>query len=244
MDMDCQRIQLAVSASLDGEGPRVADDMVHAHLERCAACRDWRERQHMLTRMARLGGHGLDHDLAPRVLAALPEPERARPAVRLAWSLRAEWIRAALVLVAIAQFAITLPLLIFGHDHGASARAAHELGSFELSLAIAFVVGAAKPKLSAGLAWPCCIAALGLAVTAMIAMIDGQAVTAARAQHVITIVGALLLLWQARIVSAGTSGAGTGVPAPMAYERLTASQETEPPAGGPHSPVARREDVA
>jgi predicted anti-sigma-YlaC factor YlaD len=84
LDMDCDRIQLAVSASLDGEDPRVPDDMVHAHLRRCTACRDWRERQHMLTRMARLGGHGLDHDLAPRVLAALPAPERVRPAARLA----------------------------------------------------------------------------------------------------------------------------------------------------------------
>jgi predicted anti-sigma-YlaC factor YlaD len=241
--MDCDSIRIAVSASLDGEDPRVPVDVVRAHLEGCVACRNWRERQHALTRMARLGGHGLDHDLAPRVLAALPEPARASSAVRFARSLRAAWIRIALVLVATGQLAITVPLLIFGRDTGAGAHAAHELGSFDLSLAIAFIVGAAKPKLSAGLAWPCCIAALGLAVTAVTGMIAGQTVGADEAQHLIAIVGALLLLWQARTFAIGTAGAGTGVPT-TAYGHLTASLDTEPPAGEAHSPVAQREDVA
>jgi predicted anti-sigma-YlaC factor YlaD len=245
--MDCDSIRIAVSASLDGEDPRVPVDVVRAHLEGCTACRDcrdWRERQYALTRMARLGGHGLDHDLAPRVLAALPEPERAGSAVRFARSLRAAWIRIALILVAIAQLAITVPLLIFGRDTGAGAHAAHELGSFDLSLAIAFIVGAARPKLSAGLAWPCCIAALGLAITAVTGMIAGQTVGADEAQHLIAIAGALLLLRQVRAVSTGTAGEGAGVPAPAAYGHLTADLDIEPPAGEAHSPVARREGVA
>ena len=50
-------------------------------------------------------------------------------------------------------------MLLFGHDHDAGVHAAHELGSFDLALAIAFAVGAVRPKLSAGLAWPCAIAA-------------------------------------------------------------------------------------
>jgi predicted anti-sigma-YlaC factor YlaD len=246
--MDCDSIRIAVSASLDGADPGVPAGVIRAHLEGCAACRDWRERQHMLTRMARLGGHALGHDLAPRVLAALPEGERARPARagRLTRSPRAEWIRVALVLVAAAQFAITVPLLIMGHDLDAGAHAAHELGSFDLSLAIAFAVGAVKPRLSAGLAWPCCIAALGLAVTAVLGILAGQTIGADEAQHLIAIAGALLLLRQARTGSTGTAGtgAGTGVPAAAAHDHLTADFGTEPPAGQAHSPVAQREDVA
>src|ERR1700743_88694 len=52
------------------------------------------------------------------------------------------------------QLAITVPLLLLGHDHDAGAHAAHELGSFDLSLAIAFVVGAIRPALAGGPAPP------------------------------------------------------------------------------------------
>ena len=63
--------------------------------------------------------------------------------------------RAGLAAVAAAQLAITVPLLLLGHDHDAGAHAAHELGSFDLALAIAFAVGAIRPALRPGLAWPC-----------------------------------------------------------------------------------------
>jgi hypothetical protein len=42
-----------------------------------------------------------------------------------------------------------VPLLILGHDQGAGTHAAHELGSFDLALAIAFAVGAIRPACSA-----------------------------------------------------------------------------------------------
>jgi hypothetical protein len=108
--------------------------------------------------------------------------------------------------LAVAQFAITVPLLILGHDQGAGTHAAHELGSFDLALAIAFVVGAVRPRLSGGLAWPCCIAALGLAGTAAADLIAGATFGADEAQHLIAVAGALLLLWQARTADAKGSG--------------------------------------
>ena len=127
---------------------------LEAHLAGCAACRDWQQRAHVMTRRARLGGPFLDRDLTGQVLAAIP-PAPARRRLRLA-------VRAALLAVALGQLAITVPLLILGHDHDAGTHAAHELGSFDLALAIAFAVGAIRPALSAGLAWPCGIAAGGL----------------------------------------------------------------------------------
>ena len=188
--MNCDQVREAVSADLDGEGPALPAEAIQAHLAGCAACRAWREQAHAVTRRARLGGHVLDHDLTASVLtAAGGPPDRSR-----SWS-RAR--RAGLVAVALAQFAITVPLLVLGHDHDAAAHAAHELGSFDLALAIAFAVGAIRPALSAGLAWPSGIAAAGLAVTAIADVIGGQTFGADEAQHLIAVAGAALLLRQA-----------------------------------------------
>jgi predicted anti-sigma-YlaC factor YlaD len=187
--MTCDQVREAISADLDGEGPALPTSAIQAHLEGCAACRTWRERAHAVTRRARFGGHVLDHDLTAAVLAAGGPSDRVR-----SWSGAR---RAGLVAVALAQFAITVPLLVLGHDHDAGAHAAHELGSFDLALAIAFAVGAIRPALSAGLAWPSGIAAAGLAVTALADVIGGQTFGADEAQHLIAVAGAALLFWQA-----------------------------------------------
>jgi predicted anti-sigma-YlaC factor YlaD len=204
--MDCDSIRAAISFGLDGEDPGVPGEVTGEHLAGCAACRAWQQRAHAMTRRARLGGYTLDHDLAPGVLAALPAPGKRRSA----------WLRAGLLAAALAQLAITVPVLVLGHDHDAGLHAAHELGSFDLALAIAFAVGAVRPALSAGLAWPCGIAALGLAGTAVADLIAGQTFGADEAQHLVAIAGALLLLRQARLAGSGPAAhaqAIRGVPA-------------------------------
>jgi predicted anti-sigma-YlaC factor YlaD len=195
--MECYETREVISALIDGEDPGLPPEEADAHLARCADCRSWQHRAHALTRRARLGGPFLDRDLVPEVLAASPGVSAGH---------RGRAKRAGLLIVALAQMAITVPLLILGHDHDAGAHAAHELGSFDLALAIAFAVGAIRPTLSAGLAWPCGVAAAGLAGTAIIDMIAGQTIGADEAQHLIAVAGALLLFWQAR--STGRTGAG------------------------------------
>ncbi|HTU08004.1 MAG TPA: zf-HC2 domain-containing protein, partial [Trebonia sp.] len=184
--MDCDRAREAISARIDGEDPGVPGGALEAHLKTCAACRGWQQRAHAMTRRARLGGPFLDRDLTARVLAAIPPQRAGRGRGGLAR-------RAALAAVAVAQLAITIPLLILGHDHDAGVHAAHELGSFDLALAIAFAVGAVRPALSAGLAWPCSIAAAGLAGTAIVDLIAGQTFGADEAQHLVAVAGAALL---------------------------------------------------
>src|SRR5215472_11762670 len=127
--MQCDRFREAVSARIDGEDPGLPDGVLDAHLEVCADCRAWQQRAHAVTRRARLGGSFLDHDLASRVLAAVPVAATGRR--------RRLTQRAALAAIAAAQLAVTVPLLLLGHDHEAGAHAAHELGAFDLSLAIA-----------------------------------------------------------------------------------------------------------
>jgi predicted anti-sigma-YlaC factor YlaD len=188
--MDCDRLRVAISTQIDGEVAWLPPDVLETHLAGCADCRDWQRRAHTVTRRVRLGGAFLDHDLTPGVLAAVPvTPDRGR--LRLAR-------RGLLIALALAQFAIAAPMLFLGHDHDAGVHAAHELGSFNLALAIAFAVGAIRPRLSAGLAWPCGIAAGGLVTTAIIDLIGGQALGADEAQHLVALAGATLLVWQSR----------------------------------------------
>lgn len=188
----------AISARIDGEDPGVPAGLVETHLAECAACRSWQQRAHAMTRRARLGGPFLDHDLTAQVLATVP----LSPAVQR----RGPGLRAGLLVVALAQLAITVPLLVLGHDHDAGTHAAHELGSFDLALAIAFAVGAIRPALSAGLAWPSGIAAAGLVGTAVADLVSGQTIGADEAQHLIALAGAALLCWQARTFRAETAG--------------------------------------
>jgi predicted anti-sigma-YlaC factor YlaD len=236
--MDCESIRAAISASLDGEDAEVSADVIRAHLDECAACRGWQERQHTLTRRARLSGYALDHDLAARVLDALPAPTRRRSGMPVAR-------RTALALVAAGQLAITVPLLILGHDHDAGVHAAHELGSFDLALAIAFLVGAVRPRLSAGLAWPCCVAALGLAGTAVADMAAGQTFGADEAQHLVAVAGALLLFWQSRALSSRTVPADSVTPTAAPWVATATGRRGDGQPGREQGrPVARRDDVA
>ena len=238
--MECDTAREAVSARIDGEDGGVPEAALAAHLSGCAACRAWEQRAHVVTRHARLGGAFLDHDLSARVLAAVPPaPSGRRPRRARARGLTQ---RAALVVIALAQLGITVPLLFLGHDPGAGTHAAHELGSFDLALAIAFAVGAARPALSAGLAWPCCIAAGGLACTAVIDLIGGQTFGADEAQHLIALAGALVLLWQARTARPGAAGPGMAAAPPRSGLR-PAGQARPGPAGVPVPPQSAGTDT-
>lgn len=215
---------------MDGEDPGVPDDAIQAHLAGCQACRAWQQRAHAVTRRARLGGQVLGHDLAPSVLAAIPRgPARRRRVITQ---------RTGLAIAAIAQLAITVPLLILGHDHDAGTHAAHELGSFDLALAIAFLVGAIRPALSAGLAWPSGVAAAGLAGTAIIDLIGGQTIGADEAQHLVAVAGALLLFWQARTVGSDAAGPASEMTIPDDGRRPVLGAQAA--ASGPASRLARQ----
>jgi len=237
--MRCDRAREAISAQIDGEDTGVPEGALAAHLAGCAACQDWQRRAYTMTRRARLGGPFLDHDLTDRVLAAVP-PAPARRRLRVA-------LRVALAVVALGQLAITVPLLVLGHDPEAGAHAAHELGSFDLALAIAFAIGALRPALSAGLAWPSGMAAVGLVGTALADMIGGQTIGADEAQHLIAAAGALLLLWQARVTGGRASDVGAAdVPGwpPADQHSGAAARDTTPdvadPLRSPGGGAARR----
>ena len=237
--MDCDTVREVMSARIDGEDPRIgaphwsAGDL-EEHLASCVACREWQQRAHAVTRRVRLGGAFLDHDLTSRVLAAVPAAEPMRR-LRLAQ-------RGALVALALAQFAIAAPMLFLGHDHDAGVHAAHELGSFNMALAIAFAVGAIRPRLSAGLAWPSGMAAIGLVITAIADLISGQAIGADEALHLVALAGAAVLVWQYRTIGTGTAGPAivTGEGHAETWQGTVGTDSVARFEGPPRSPVGRR----
>jgi predicted anti-sigma-YlaC factor YlaD len=216
LGMECDSVRDAISAQIDGADPGLPGSVIAGHLAGCADCRAWQQRAHAVTRRMRLGGAFLDHDLTPAVLAATAAaPARWRP--RLAQ-------RGALIALAAGQFAIAAPMLFLGHDHDAGTHAAHELGSFNMALAIAFAVGAVRPALSAGLAWVSGFAAAGLVATAIADLISGQAIGADEAQHLVAAAGAALLVWQARTTGRETAGAAAAPAAAGIEVRPNASE--------------------
>jgi predicted anti-sigma-YlaC factor YlaD len=185
--MDCHDIRESLSATLDGEPSPISSEMTAAHVRGCLACRDWQSSAQVAVRRIRLTSLNLDHDLTDVVLSGLPKPASVPSLQRLL-----------LLLIGIAQLAITVPLLLLGHDSEGTRHVAHELGSFDLALAVAFVVGALRPRLSSGLAWPCGFAAAGLLATALIDIGLGETPGIDELQHGVAVIGAALLFWGAR----------------------------------------------
>ncbi|MBV7295605.1 zf-HC2 domain-containing protein [Corynebacterium sp. TAE3-ERU12] len=78
--MECEEIQAALSARLDGEQARLADDVVDAHLDACADCQAWFDQAVSLNRsllIAPAAPREEPTDLAERILDTV-EPQRRR----------------------------------------------------------------------------------------------------------------------------------------------------------------------
>jgi predicted anti-sigma-YlaC factor YlaD len=189
--MHCDDIREALSAAADGEAHPVEQRVLDAHLARCAACAAFRTEV-------------TDLDRRVRVRAAAPVPDLSRTIVTMAAPARArEWPRYLLLWVALAQLAVAVPALL-DRDAGASIHAAHELGSWDVALAVGLLVAAWQPRRAAGLL-PFALALAGAMVaTAVLDVAGGHAPAIGEAQHVLDLIGvaALWLLTRSEVPSA------------------------------------------
>jgi predicted anti-sigma-YlaC factor YlaD len=209
--MECSSAREAISALLDGEpagGP--VDDALQRHLLDCAECRHWRDRAHEVTRRFRVSG-----------AEAAPAPGDALLAAVRATSGRPRrnpltLTRATLAAVAAAQVAVTLPALLFGSDHGSPMHVAHEMGSFDMALAMGFLVAAWRPARVAGMGVVVGAAALLLVVTALVDLGAGRTSAMDEAPHLLVVAGWLLLRrLQALAPSPAEERAAPALPAPL-----------------------------
>lgn len=190
--MDCVQVREAMSAQMDGEPPGVSEHLLDAHIERCEGCRAWREAAFEVTRRSRLTGWTPPGDLTEVILAGAGR----RRLAGIGRPLRA----GLLVAAAIGQLVLTVPLLSDRASTGMTMdmHGMHELGVFDFALGVAFLVGALRPRLANGLAWPCCAAALGLLVTSGVDLLTHHTFEMHELRHLIAVAGAVLLCLSAR----------------------------------------------
>jgi predicted anti-sigma-YlaC factor YlaD len=185
--MECEGARIAISALLDSEQPGVQLAEVQLHLAECESCQRWREDAHEVTRRFRLAPVDVR---APS--KALMESARAAGGY-WSWPRAVMLTRLALVIVAVGQIAITVPALVFGSDHDAPMHVAHEMGAFDLALAVGFLVAAWRPSRARGMSTIVGVAALVLILTAMIDLAAGRTTPGDEAPHLLAVMGWLLL---------------------------------------------------
>src|SRR5579862_6171572 len=167
--MRCETAREAMSALLDDEDPGVDPERVEEHLSACRDCQAWKQSAHEVTRRARIGTARPASSGADAVISIVKSTTRlpARPS-------RLTLARVALVAVAALQILVAAPVLIFGRDHSAPTHVAHEMGSFDMALAIGFLAVAWKPVRARGMQWLVGATAVLLVVTAISDLLGGR----------------------------------------------------------------------
>lgn len=155
----------------------------------CADCRAWRESAHIVTRRVRLTQAQPGPGATPELLMAVRRGLKAdsRPEHRFAAA------RLALLLVALAQIAIAVPALILGTDREAPLHVAHEMGSFDMALAMGFLIVVWQPARARGMHLLVGAAALLLVATAVIDLFAGRTNLSDEAPHLLVVVGWFLM---------------------------------------------------
>lgn len=192
--MDCTDLREALSARLDDEDPGVDIGRLDAHLAGCPGCTAYARQIGVLHRMTRVRTAEAVPDLSAAIVAALPGAARARSP----FGERISVARWALFVVALTQLVLAAPALLLGEDSGATVHVARELGSFDVALAVGWLVAAWQPARAWGLL-PVA-AALGLVMggTAILDVVDGTASTLGEAHHLLDLAGVALLSIVAR----------------------------------------------
>ena len=90
-------------------------------------------------------------------------------------------------------------MLLFGHDRSAPVHVAHEMGSFEVAVAIGFLVAARRPGRAMGMLSLMGVAAGLLVLTAALDLLAGRTGLSDEAPHLLVVAGWLLLRWLASV---------------------------------------------
>jgi predicted anti-sigma-YlaC factor YlaD len=181
--MRCHEIREACSAALDGEPTPFSRSDIDRHLRRCSQCRDFAITAEHLTVTALREDMP---DLAPRVVAAA----RANGAVMPLWL---SPVRVALVFVALAQLGLAVPTLLGGNDEGAPVHIAHEIGAWDLALAVGFLFAAWRPLRAVGMLPFVAALTIGMLVTAGVDVVSGHAIALVETTHLLELAGTALL---------------------------------------------------
>ncbi len=187
--MECHACREAVSARLDGHDPD--DPRVDEHLAVCAGCQAWRAEAVALAHRVDLHAAQPVPDRSAAILAALAGEAAAAEAAAHHDALR-PW-RIGLATLGAAQLLLAVPVLL-GSESGAGVHVAREMGSFDVALAVGFLVAAWRPARAWGMVPLVAALATCLAVTSAIDVAEGRAALGAETLHLTHAVG-LVMLW-------------------------------------------------
>lgn len=189
--MACAQFRDAISARLDGEHPPMEEAALDAHLAACADCARWEADATALARVARVGPAEPVADRTPDIIAAAVARGLLggdAPYAKRQW----RWVLAGLAVV---QLTLALPELFFGAAAPAAVHVTHELGAWDVALAVGFLFAALRPSRAWGML-PLVAALVGcLVVTTGVDVAAGNATVAAEAAHALDLAG-LAVLWQ------------------------------------------------
>jgi predicted anti-sigma-YlaC factor YlaD len=193
--MECALIRQGLSAGMDGQplpGGLTEED-IDAHVADCQDCRSWAGAADRLRARTRVAALPLVPDARVALLAGFDAARRRRTST---WG--PATVRLALLVVAAVQLVVTVPVLLLGHDREAPVHVAHEMGSFELAVALGVMVAVWRPIWAGGMAWVVAGASILLSVTAAADLASGTTTWSDEAPHLLVIVAAVLLILLAR----------------------------------------------
>lgn len=170
-------------------------DLVDRHLEDCAPCRAFATGAATVRRRVAVRPAEAVPDLTDAIVAAartggyrpVPAPVAARAG-------GAHWSRWALLGVALVQLALAVPPMVLGHDATVPVHAARELGGWYMALSAALVLVVLRPDRAPGLLPFAATLAVVMTGTAVVDVVSGRTAALAESQHLIELVG-VLLLW-------------------------------------------------
>jgi predicted anti-sigma-YlaC factor YlaD len=195
--MTHDRARAELSAWLDsGQSGELAGPLVE-HLAGCVPCQQWLRAAEKVTTQVRQARNRTAPDRTEELLAAVladqAQRDRARGRSRFL-------IRAGLTAAGAAQLAIIIPALVLGNAGGGTpVHASHELGAFNLALAVGFVMATIRPSLARGMLPVAGVASAALVVLAIVDSALGYTTPGAEAVHLITLAGAVLLYAAMRV---------------------------------------------
>ena len=223
--MICEDVRLGLSAQLDGELAGPVPGELATHLAGCAGCRAWQADAAGLAGLVGLAAVEVP-DLTERIMIAVAHDRDSRravppaPADRYAVEApaRQRVLRLAVAAAAVVQLALAVPVLVsalVGVDVGAGPHASREMASFDVAVAVGFLLAAARPGRARAFLPVAVVLAGCLAVTSGIDIGRGATVASHEVGHLVELAQAGLLwaLSRARppVTEAGPGGGrGTG----------------------------------
>jgi predicted anti-sigma-YlaC factor YlaD len=209
--MDCNTYREEFSATLDGEDALLAPGVLATHLARCAACTEWAEAATQLHRATRVASAPDVPDLVAPILATVAE--RGLAGTADLHTARGRVARLALAAIGVAEL-ITATQGLFGttSSNGSALHALHELGSFDVALAVGFIGAAFRPSWAKGML-PVVVALVAtLSAVTVADVVSAHAGWAAESVHLLAVMG-LPTLWIAgRCPEAATPAPWPGQP--------------------------------